>query len=129
MYAVRLITLIILLFSASFNTIVFAGLTYDNESLNTSKFIVIIRNFFFESVDLVFYVLEIRIDFFSFVGKEIGVAIWDQKVVKNVRGAVKPSISRPARQRSSPWSGSENSNSTQWESYVAIIEAFGIFFR
>ncbi|WZZ12964.1 hypothetical protein YC2023_106053 [Brassica napus] len=93
MYAVRLVTLIILLFSASFNTIVFAGLTFDNESLNT----------------------------------KIGVAIWDQKVVKNVRGAVKPSISRPARQRSSPWIGSENSNSTQWESYVAIIEAFGIF--
>lgn len=66
MYAVRLVTLIILLFSASFNTIVFAGLTYDNESLNTSKFIVIIRNFFFESVDLVFSVLEIRIDLFFF---------------------------------------------------------------
>ncbi|CAG7860880.1 unnamed protein product, partial [Brassica rapa] len=83
----------ILLFSASFNTIVFAGLTFDNESLNT----------------------------------KIGEAILNQKVVKIVRGAVKPSISLPARQRSSPWSGSEDSNSTQWESYVAIIEAFGIF--
>ncbi|KAJ4876998.1 hypothetical protein Rs2_42016 [Raphanus sativus] len=90
MYTVRLVTLIILLFSASLNTIVFAGLTYDNESLN---------------------------------GKLIGEAIWDQKVVKNVRGAVKPSISRPARQRSSPRSGSEVTNSTQWErsSYVQSL--------
>ncbi|CAH8357113.1 unnamed protein product [Eruca vesicaria subsp. sativa] len=78
MEAKRLVTLIILLFSASLNTIVFAGLTYYNESLNT----------------------------------KIGEAVWDnQKVVRNVRAAVKPSISRPARQRSSPWSGS-------------IIEAF-----
>ncbi|KAL0794190.1 hypothetical protein Bca101_065567 [Brassica carinata] len=92
MYTVRFVTLIILLFSVSLNIIVFAGLTYDNKSLNS----------------------------------KIGEAIWDQKVVKNVRGEVRPSISRPARQRSSPWSGSEDSNSTQWESN-AIIEAFGIF--
>lgn len=66
MYTVRLVTLIILLFSASLNTIVFAGLTYDNESLNTSKFTVIIRNFFFESVDLVFNFLEISIEILFF---------------------------------------------------------------
>lgn len=66
MYTVRLVTLIILLFSASLNTIVFAGLTYDNESLNGSKFIVIIRNFFIESVDLVFYFLEISIEILFF---------------------------------------------------------------
>ncbi|KAG2240485.1 hypothetical protein Bca52824_096444 [Brassica carinata] len=76
MYMIRLITLIILLFFASLNTIVLAELTYDNESLNTNK------------------------------------------------GAVKPCTSRPARQyRISPWRGSEDSKSTQWERN-AIIDAF-----
>ncbi|CAN6917488.1 hypothetical protein Bca4012_086235 [Brassica carinata] len=90
MYTVRLITLIILLFFASLNTIVFAGLTYDNESHNTKT----------------------------------GEAVWDQKIVNNLRGAVKPSTSRPARQyRISPWKGSEDSKSTQWDRN-AIIDAF-----
>ncbi|KAL0745101.1 hypothetical protein Bca101_100953 [Brassica carinata] len=90
MYMIRLITLIILLFFASLNTIVLAELTYDNESLNTNT----------------------------------GEAVWDQKLVNNVRGAVKPCTSRPARQyRISPWRGSEDSKSTQWERN-AIIDAF-----
>ncbi|KAF8109582.1 hypothetical protein N665_0094s0049 [Sinapis alba] len=88
MYKVQLITLIILLFFASFNTI--AGLPYDIESLNTKT-----------EED-----------------------VWDHKVVNSLRGAVGPSISRPARQyRTSPWRGSEDSKSTQWERN-AIIEAF-----
>ncbi|KAF2540123.1 hypothetical protein F2Q68_00028581, partial [Brassica cretica] len=49
-------------------------------------------------------------------GKETGEAVWDKKVVNNLRGAVGPSISRPARQyRVSPWRGSDDSNSTPWE--------------
>ncbi|CDY41988.1 hypothetical protein BRARA_A00053 [Brassica rapa] len=90
MYIIRLITLTILLFVASLNTIAFAGLAYDNESRNTKT----------------------------------GEAVWDKKVVNNLRGAVGPSISRPARQyRVSPWRGSDDSNSTPWERN-AIIEAF-----
>lgn len=75
---------------------------------------------------MVLYFLEISIDFFSlsFVGKETGEAVWDKKVVNNLRGAVGPSISRPARQyRVSPWRGSDDSNSTPWERN-AMIEAF-----
>ncbi|KAF3602585.1 hypothetical protein F2Q69_00032657 [Brassica cretica] len=67
MYTVRLITLIILLFFASLNTIVFAGLTYDNESHNTSKFTVAMGNFFSRLL-----------------------MVWDQKVVNSVRVAVGP---------------------------------------
>ncbi|KAH0900465.1 hypothetical protein HID58_039968 [Brassica napus] len=53
-----------------------------------------------------------------------GEAVWDQKIVNNLRGAVKPSTSRPARQyRISPWKGSEDSKSTQWDRN-AIIDAF-----
>ncbi|CAH8344313.1 unnamed protein product [Eruca vesicaria subsp. sativa] len=90
MHTVRLVTFIILLFFASLSTIVFAGLTYDNESLNTKT----------------------------------GEAVWNQKVVNNLRGKIKPSTSRRARQyRVSPLRGSEDSKSTQWERN-AIIEAF-----
>ncbi|KAH0940424.1 hypothetical protein HID58_000061 [Brassica napus] len=66
MYTVRLITLIILLFFASLNTIVF-GLTYDNESHNTSKLTVAMGNFFSHLL-----------------------MVWYQKVVNSVRVAVGP---------------------------------------
>lgn len=82
MYTIRLIAMIILLFFASLNTIVFAGLKYDNESHNTSKFTVAMGNFFSHVL-----------------------MVWDQKVVNSVRVAVgRTSLSRPVRQYwLSPW--------------------------
>ncbi|KAL0726309.1 hypothetical protein Bca4012_022402 [Brassica carinata] len=76
------------------------------------RLITLIILLFFASLSTI-VLAELTYDNESF-NTNTGEAVWDQKVVNNVRGAVKPSTSRPARQyRISPWRGSEDSKSTQ----------------